>query len=214
MLRIKDTRSFFAAFAFLVVGLLISLANLFYFYVDYFGNDIFMSRWWWELVLNLQILCFASMWYAHHERLMADADRRTKRRSFIYFGGGMIAVSAPIVLMAIGVLTDWFRQLSVRDNVIAMHYIFISMWFVSAVVLVLTRYHGANGQDADQTPMSKKIRTFISKNWPGILMILLMLLGEIVHIDFVYVLTPFLGYLQVALSPLKRSFNEARYEAS
>lgn len=213
MLRIKDSRSFFGALAFLVVGLLISLANLFYFYIDYFGKDVFMSRWWWELTLNLQILCFASIWYAYHERLTTDTDRRTKMRSYVYFVGGMIAVSVPIVLMSLGIFTDWFRQLAVRDNVITVHHFVISLWFVSAVILVLTRRRSQLNQYAERILGWKKALAFVVKNWAGVLMVFLVLLGEVVRADFIYVLTPLLGYLQIALPGLRRSFKEARYEA-
>ena len=210
MMRIKDSRSFLGALAFLVVGSLISLANLFYFYIDYFGNDIFMSRWWWELVLNLQILCFASTWYAHHERLTADVDSAIKRRSILYFCMAMFAVSAPIVLLIFGVFTDWFRQLTVRPNVIAVHYIFISIWIFSAVILLITRLRGHYEMSAKNRTNTKRLKAFCYKYWPGLLMLFLMLLGELVAYDFVYVLTPFLGYLQIAMPNLRRAFEEPR----
>ena len=200
---LKDTRSFFGAFALLIVGLLISISNLFYFYREYFGDDIFMSRWWWEIALNAQILCFALMWYAYTDRLSA-ATGAMKRKVIIHFCAGMLAVSAPIVLLMLGAFTDWFRQLAVRENIIAVHYVFTFTWLISTVLQLLIRQRNVRHQFSYLDDVGKLVVKF----WSGLTTILLLAIGAIANLDFVYVLTPFFGYLQGALPYLRRAFRE------
>ncbi|WP_262694600.1 hypothetical protein [Kordiimonas aquimaris] len=204
---IKDTRSFFGAIALLIVGFLISLANAFYFYRDYFGDDIFMSHWWWEITLNFQILCLVLMWYAHSDRIMMASDVK-KRMVIMQFCTEMIAVLALAALLILGAYVDWFRQPTIRPNIIAVHYVFSGTWLITTCLIFLARRFSNTGEKT----LNITVQKLILKFWPAIILFALLGFGALTDYDFVYVLTPFFGYLQVALPYLRRSLRRVPHE--
>lgn len=211
MQRIIDIRSFFGALSLLIVGLLISIGNMFYFNLDYFGPDVFMARWWWEILLNFQILCYAFMWFAHHNRIMLS-DGRRKRRAIIGFLLGIFAVSGPLILLAVGAYSGWFTNPSSENSIVFVHYIFVGFWVLISWVMPGLQALFSGAVFSVQQTFFQRVWLWWRTYWIGILMIVLMIVGELSDYTFVYVLTPFLGYLQGALSYLKKSFRMSVYD--
>lgn len=73
------------------------------------GHVLNRSRLWWEIALNLQILCVALMWFCYSERIdRAKGQQRflQKLRRWI----GIASVMVPSIFGLFGVFLGWFNS--------------------------------------------------------------------------------------------------------
>lgn len=105
--KIQDHRSLLGAISLLVTGGI--LASMLSVYLDAIadGPGLPRSRLWWELVLNLQILSAALMWFCYSDRIdnTSGTLRRLQRVRRLF---GMITVLVPTAFGVFGIFESWY----------------------------------------------------------------------------------------------------------
>lgn len=132
--KIVDHRALAGAISLVLVGVQLSVMMAFYFIP---GGEIFavlQSRWWWELALNLQIVCFFLMYLSHSVR-MKKASRSRKLRAWWRFLVGTLGVSVPSWVTVIAANYNWFREPPKQEDLVYFTTLVFVVWFTSAYVL-------------------------------------------------------------------------------
>ncbi len=204
--RIKDSRAFLGALALLIVGVIMSFKVGFFFAPQIFGDGMLTSRWWWEIVLNLQILCLAFMWFCHHDR-MVQSEGRWRLRAVVNFIIGTISVCYPVMLLLIGAYLDWFRAIPPESAVIRLMLVGIGLWAVGSFVmpiftmlLVGRENLGKSGDYLGLHPVAW-LRAF----WPSFMVALIIAVEWARGSELLYMFVPIFMYLQGALPYLNKA---------
>lgn len=178
----------------------------FYLLPDVFGEEALTARWWWEIVLNLQILSFAFMWFCHHNRLVLSRGR-WRFRAVSHFVTGVVSVSYPVLLMLISAYMDWFRAPPPQSQVYTLIFAGTALWAVGTFVMPILHWlvvrHETDGQVKPVLGTGSK--TWLQTYWPTI--VGLVVAGvEIERGGLVgFTLLPMLMYLQGALPYFAKS---------
>jgi len=138
-LGIEDSRAFIGGLALVIIGAILSLMTAFYLLPDVFGDEALVARWWWEIVLNLQILCLAFMWFCHHNRLVQSSGW-WRLRAVSHFLTGMISVSYPVGILLISAYMDWFRTPPPPSQVFGMIFLGAALWAFGAFVMPIINW--------------------------------------------------------------------------
>lgn len=212
--RILDSRAFIGALALLIVGGILSLMVAFYMLPDVFGRGVLIARWWWEIVLNLQILCLAFMWFCHHERII-QAEGVWRFRAIGNFVVGVVSVSYPLGLLLVSAWFDWFRHAPSEHTVLLVMLGGVALWMVGAFLVPLV-YWGTMGPEARAAILGasgggrfRLLRNF----WPAICLVL-ALAFELVRGGVAgYILVPILMYIQGAKPYLRKAHHASPRDA-
>ncbi len=206
--KIQDSRAFLGALALLIVGAIMAFKVGFFFAPEIFGSGALTSRWWWEIVLNLQILCLAFMWFCHHNR-MQQGEGRWRLRAVVNFIIGMISVSYPVILLIVGAYYDWFRIAPPESSVIVLMLAGIGLWAVGAFVMpifttmIVGRHElGAAGEGLGLNPVA-----WVKIFWPTFVVIALLVVEALRDSVTLYMLVPIFMYIQGALPYLKKAYH-------
>ncbi|TNE60541.1 MAG: hypothetical protein EP335_18870 [Alphaproteobacteria bacterium] len=205
MERIRDSRAFMGALGMLIVGAILALMVAFYMLPDIFGTGLLTARWWWEIVLNLQILCLAFMWFCHHERIL-QAEGRWRWRAIGNFLVGVISVSYPIGLLLISAWFDWFRHAPSERSVMIVMFGGIGLWIIGAFVMPIVHWLvlGPEARRDALQPLGAP-RHWLKAFWPTFLL-LVVLACELARDGRTgYVAVPILMYIQGALPYLRKA---------
>lgn len=102
---LEDKRALAGATALIIVGAHLSIMMGFYFYP---GDNfrLMQARWWWEISLNIQILCLVLMWICHSER-MREATGWRKVRAVLRFIVGMGGSAIPAFVLFLYASNGW-----------------------------------------------------------------------------------------------------------
>lgn len=208
--RIKDYRAVYGALALVLIGLVLTLQSALYVNIGYFGPDIITARWHWELMLNIQILCFAFMWFSHHNRILFS-EGRWRVRAIANFIMGFLAVGMPLFLTILGAGMDWYRNPPGPDVTKFMIRIAVGIWLVSNFLIPLLL----------PVVMSRKLKsvtfgflTFSNlRHMVAGLMVLLLLCNDHLPANIGYVCAPFLCFLHGGLVYLEKSFRRPPYDS-
>lgn len=130
MQKIKDYRALYGALALTIVGAFLSFHSLLHVNGAAFNASIISKRWYWELLLNAQILCFAFMWFSHHNRIAYSAGR-WRVRAVTNFVISMAAVGMPIIMLILGAYYDWYRTPPSPETAKFTIRVAIYIWLVS-----------------------------------------------------------------------------------
>lgn len=122
------------ATALLLVGLYLSTLMWAYLGSTEPTYPLLQSRWWWELSLNLQILCFAFMWVCHHERVVATRGWR-KVRAVARLLIGMLGVSTPICVLFVCVVNDWYHNAPDTAQLAIVSGSVVTLWALLSYIL-------------------------------------------------------------------------------
>lgn len=204
--RIKDSRAFLGALALLIVGVIMAFKVGFFFAPEIFGDGMLTSRWWWEIVLNLQILCLAFMWFCHHER-MVQSEGRWRLRAIVNFIVGVISVSYPVMLLLIGAYLDWFRDIPPEKSVITLMLLAIGLWAVGAFVMPIltTLLVGRENLGEGGMHLGLKPSAWLRAFWPSFVVALIIAFGVLQNSEALYMFVPLFMYLQGALPYLHKA---------
>lgn len=208
--RIHDSRALLGGIAMVIVGVLLSLMMAFYMMPDVFGEDMLMARWWWEIVLNLQILCYAFMWFCHHNRI-THSTGWWRVRAISHFTTGMISVSYPAGVLVLSASMDWFRTDPNPKQVYLLILAGVALWAIGAFVMPIVNWLMVRSRLETQERLSvpSRMQAVLRAFWPTLLMFLVAglewwrggLLG--------YTLLPILMYLQGGLPYLVKARHQS-----
>ncbi|MCJ9429712.1 hypothetical protein [Kordiimonas marina] len=204
--RIHDSRAFIGALALLIVGTILSLMVAFYLLPGVFGREIFIARWWWEIVLNLQILCLAFMWFCHHERII-QASGLWRLRAIGNFLVGIISVSYPIGVMLVSAWFDWFRHAPSEHTVLIVMIAGISLWvFGDFLMPVFYRMAlGPEGRTALLAAAGDKHLRWFRNFWPTYILVGCLGYATVCGGLLALIPIPILMYMQGAIPYLRKA---------
>lgn len=208
LIKIKDYRALYGALALALIGFVLSLQSFLYVNIDLYGTDIITARWHWEVVLNIQILCFAFMWFSHHNRILF-AKGRWKARAILNFLIGFAAVGMPITLTILGAWMDWYRTPPGPEVSKIMIQVAVYIWLFSNIVVPALQ-SVALRKDVRDEPKVPKFGP--ARHTPGVLMLALLLLNDYLPLNLGYVAAPFLCFLHGALVYAEKAMRLPPYE--
>ena len=208
--RIHDSRSLLGGNAMVIVGVLLSLMMAFYMRPDVFGDDMLMARWWWEIVLNLQILCYAFMWFCHHNR-MTHSKGWWRIRAISNFITGMVSVSYPAGILILSASMDWFRTDPDPKEVYLLILAGVALWAFGAFIMPIVNWLMVRGRLEQQETLSVpgRMKAVLEAFWPTFLLLLIAALewwrGGLTG----YTVVPVLMYVQGALPYLVKARHQS-----
>jgi len=204
--RIFDSRAFIGALALLIVGMILSIMVAFYLLPDVFGREMMVARWWWEIVLNLQILCLAFMWFCHHERII-QASGLWRLRAIGNFLVGIVSVSYPIGVLLISAWLDWFHHEPSAHTVFFVMLAGMSLWvFGDLLTPFLYRVLlGPKGRAALDAASGKKRLRWLRNYWPAYILFACLGYAVIFNAKWAVVPIPMLMYVQGSIPYLRKA---------
>ncbi|WP_262694601.1 hypothetical protein [Kordiimonas aquimaris] len=105
-MSLHDVRSLFGAIALIITGII--LATMLYQYLNVVEGALSRSRLWWEIVLNVQILSAAMMWFCYSDRI-ENSTGAVKRLQIIRLWFTIVTVLLPTFFGVAGVGFNWFE---------------------------------------------------------------------------------------------------------
>lgn len=206
---VRESRALFGAIALLTTGAILSSMTHQYFAGQYTGEAIVRSRSWWEVVLNLQVLCLAFMWFCYADRVRVD-DRKRAFIMRLRMAFGLMSVSVPFLIAIAAAYLGWFEErpsIQVIDIIVCYMLIF---WAVSACLPRMVAYRAVKGQfTAIELWRYLKPRPLYAAT-PAASGGLLILADFFWETRGYYFLLPTLFYLQAAMPFLIKAFGRER----
>lgn len=189
-----------AASALLITGIIVSLMFEQYLTAHAQTGVFTRSRLWWEVVLNLQVLSAAMMWFSYSDEIEAAGEGS---RGWLYVRRlfGVLPVLVPTFIAAIGVFHNWM-EIKPRGDIIAGVFILALAHWLSAVALRLVIDHKAARQRK-----KKSVAFYVFYFSPLISLSLLGMLCWATNDLYWVMLAPFLLYLQASAPFLKKVFS-------
>ncbi|MEX0299391.1 MAG: hypothetical protein AB3N28_10000 [Kordiimonas sp.] len=135
--KVTDYRALAGGISLLLVGIHLSVMSGLYFSMDRHSFEVFHTGWWWEIALNLQIVCYFLMYLCHRERLRHKIRWRRMRARFRLLVA-LLGVSTPSFLLVTAAQKGWFASPPTHDAVVYYSVLFFSIWIATAYVLPLT----------------------------------------------------------------------------
>lgn len=131
--RVVDRRAGMAAIALLITGVIISLMVEQYLTAQQQAAAFTRSRLWWEIVLNLQLLSAAMMWFSYNDRI---GEASGDARGWLIFRQwlGVTSVLMPSFIALIGIFHNWLEVKPRGDIVVGFAAMTLMVWG-SAVAL-------------------------------------------------------------------------------
>ncbi len=107
-LKIARPRAMMAGCALVFSGIIITLMVQQFLAPDEGRGVLTRSRLWWEIVLNVQLLCVGMMWFYYAEKI---EDAVGSKRRYLIFRAtlSVITVSVPAVIGTAAALNNWFE---------------------------------------------------------------------------------------------------------
>lgn len=205
----------YGALALVLIGLVLSLQSILYLHEDYFGREIFTARWHWEIVLNIQILCFAFMWFSHHNRILFSHGR-WRARAILNFLIGFGAVGMPAALMIMSASLDWYRNPPGSDvpkyliGIAAMIWL-VSNFLIPAIQKFALSRRKISGRSREPGGLLL-VRAFLLRHLPAALAAVLLLANDFIGFEIGYIMAPFLCFYHGAIVYYRKAFKLPHYE--
>ncbi len=206
--RIKDYRALYGAIALALIGAVLSLQSMLYLNIDSYGVEAIRARWHWELVLNIQILCFAFIWFSHHNRI-SYSQGRWKARAIINFLIGFAAVGMPIFLTVLGTYMNWYRNPPEIETAKYMIRVAVYIWLASNFAVPLVQSLIVKKKRARK---AIGMRFGLVRHTPAFLVILFLLMNDRLPNNCGYAVAPFLCFAHGALVYLEKAFRNPPYD--
>ncbi|WP_286828651.1 MULTISPECIES: hypothetical protein [Kordiimonas] len=204
--KIHDSRALMGGLAMMIIGAILSMMMAFYLLPDVFGEEALVSRWWWEIVLNLQILCLAFMWFCHHNRIIFSRGW-WRMRAIVHFITGVVSVSYPVGIMLISAYMDWFREAPSERQVYLLMLGGVALWavgnFVVPIIVWLMARPSARSDDA--SPLKFRPHIWLMAFWPTLSALVIGIIVWWQQGGAVSILVPILLYLQGALPYFRKA---------
>ncbi|MEX0298562.1 MAG: hypothetical protein AB3N28_05800 [Kordiimonas sp.] len=203
-MRVTDGRSLFGAAALIITGVVLGIIAYPYYQFDEVGEPVKRGRWVWEILMNLQVLCLAFMWYCYTDKIKSNSGKKaTLMRIRMLFS--LISVLLPFAVIMTSVMVGWFNERPPIIDTVRYTYLFSLVGFTCSLVPYLAkRMLGRRGLKTEQKKQSFNWR--LLQILPGVMAFVVVfaaiLLGQ--H-ELVIWLAP-LCYMQSAIPYLKSGF--------
>jgi len=209
MISIKNGRVLLGAFALVLTGIIVSVMMHLYTSGYYGISAIALSRWWWEIIMNLQILAIGCVWFCYANLIQGPASKRVYFMR-IRFSIALFSVMVPLWTVLLSVLLDWFEK---PPPLIAIDYILGGMLFIWCVSIVIPRAGRLRARDAEISFLSlwragKPIRFVTSL--PLIVLVILIVSDAVFETSYYYVYMPVLLYMQAAVPFIQKGIVRKR----
>ncbi len=192
--------------AMMIIGAILSMMMAFYLRSDIFGTGTLVSRWWWEIVLNLQILCLAFMWFCHHNRIVFSQGW-WRLRAIVHFVTGVISVSYPVGIMLLAAYMDWFREAPSEQQVYLLVLACVALWAVGNFIVPIVVWIMARPapDSAEASPLKFRPLVWLVAFWPTLTALLVGIYVWWRGGSTLTILLPILLYLQGALPYFRKA---------
>lgn len=212
-MRIRESRALFGAIALMITGAILSSMGYQYFAGEYTGEAIVRSRSWWEVVLNLQVLCLAFMWFCYADRVRgADKSRAFVMRLRMIFG--LLSVSVPFGLAIISVFLGWFETRPSMEVVDLIVCYLLGFWLVSTALPRLISLRN-EGQTLTWRNVVKRLQPrSVWFTLPAAGGLILLFMDVTFNVQGYYYLIPTFFYLQAAMPFLDKALGLSRVPAT
>ncbi|MBL4640038.1 MAG: hypothetical protein JKY57_05860 [Kordiimonadaceae bacterium] len=204
-MSIRDSRAIFGAVAFLLTGAILSSMVYQYLAGEYTGAAIVRSRSWWEVVMNLQILSIAFVWFCYADRLQ-KREGKYKAVVMVRLFFGLLAVSVPLLIAVLSAFMGWFEVRPPAHIVDLILCVMVGFWAISTIIprVVAVRAHdGLVNFQAYWNYFRPKSLFSIS---PMIMAGLVLLTDFVFGVENYYLAFPVLFYAQSAMPFFMRGF--------
>lgn len=205
--KVTNYRALAGAISLLLVGIHLSVMSGFYFLMDKQSFEVFHTGWWWEIALNLQIVCYFLMFLCHQDRMRSE-DNWRRVRAWFRFIVTMLVVSVPSFLLIVAARGGWFDEPPGHSQVVVFISVAFGLGVTAAYIIpfILSMF----------LPSRKLVHMYIGR--PGIkgtflyftpLFLLALLAGieEARGGKMHLILWPFFAYLQAGLIYFWTAFN-------
>lgn len=202
---VRESRALFGAIALIVTGAILSSMAHQYFAGQYTDEAIVRSRSWWEVVLNLQVLSLAFMWFCYADRVRVEDRKRALIMRF-RMAFGLIAVSVPFFIALTAVYYGWFEtrpSMKVVDLIVCYMLFF---WAFSTVMPKLIALRFQRNESKLIAVWHKLKPRSVLATLPALFGLVIILLDVLNGAGQLYYLLPVLFYLQAAMPFLFKAF--------
>ncbi len=211
-MRFVGNRALLGAAAMVIVGLVLSMLASDYISGLGQAEGLTTSRWWWEIVLNSQILCAAFIWFTHIDKVKASSGWRMVV-SLLQLLSGLVAVLLPLWIALAGILFGWFKTGPSLKALNLTIFVCLSVWAVAWLVMWTLECVGRRRLVLPWFLTRGRWYKIILGVSP-ILLAILLSVEEIMRGGYLhYIYAPFLFYLQGAVPYFIVSFRPPRSPA-
>ncbi len=207
MPKVSDFRALAGAVALLLVGIHLSIMSGLYFLMDRQSFEMFHTGWWWEIALNLQIVCYFLMYLCHRGRMQHEVRWRRIRARF-RFAIAMLGVSVPSILLIVAARGSWFEYPPEQHEVIFFISVVFGLWVLVSYILpyIVSRILPGKRLVHTRIGNTNGIGTLLYFS-PLLLLLMLASVEMITGGKMHFILWPFFAYLQGGVLYLGAAFN-------
>ena len=201
--KLSHDRVILTAIAMLITGCILSSMSISL--LDSMKNaGLSRSRLWWEIVLNLQILCGALVWFSFVERIKAATGARYYIRCAQFFVA-LVAVLLPAEIGLAGVAIGWFED---KPDLVELNWMILAclvLWFMGMALPILAQRITEGRWRVPLFFRGLGPARILLRLSPLLIAVALTIFEETRGGELHYYYSPFLLYLQGALSYLLRA---------
>ncbi len=202
-IKLSNDRAILTAIAMLITGSILSSMSISF--LDSMRDaGLSRSRLWWEIVLNLQILCGALVWFSFIERIKAATGRRYYLRCAQFFVA-LVATLLPVEIGLAGAAMGWFEN---KPDLVDLNRMFLAclvLWWMGLALPIITQRLTEGRWRVPAFFAGIGLPRILLRLSPLLAAILLAVTEEYRGGELHYYYTPFLLYLQGALAYLVRA---------
>lgn len=130
---VRDSRTLMGGAALILAGAILTSMLQLYFAGESSGDGIVQSRWWWEIVMNLEVLALALMWFCYVDRV-TDSEGSKKRVMWFRMILGLVIVLLPFWVALLSAYLDWFGVRPSLDIIKLLIFVMLFFWAVAVFI--------------------------------------------------------------------------------
>ncbi|WP_262689931.1 hypothetical protein [Kordiimonas aestuarii] len=201
--KVSNDRAILTAIAMLITGCILSSMSI-SFFDSMRDAGLSRSRLWWEIVLNLQILCGALVWFSFVERIKSASGARYYLRCSQFFVA-LVATLLPVEIGLAGAAIGWFENKPDIADLNWMILVCLLMWFTGMAIPLVTQRLTQGRWRVPPFFKDVDLPRILLRLSPVLAAIVLTIIEVSRGGELHYYYSPFLLYLQGALSYLLRA---------
>jgi hypothetical protein len=202
-IKVSSDRAILTAIAMLITGSILSSMSMSF--LDSMRDaGLSRSRLWWEIVLNLQILCGALVWFSFVERLKTATGTRYYVRCLQFFVA-LVATLLPVEIGLAGAALGWFEN---KPDLVDLNWLILIcliMWGMGMSIPIIGQRLLEGRWRMPPFFAGLSLPRVLLRLAPFLVAITLTVVEEYRGGELHYYYGPFLLYLQGALSYMLRA---------